>query len=87
MTNELFTTLRTLRETTSANGAVIRYGDKVFRVDGNEHDGYTAEVYEFPDMPAELGYPEDECRMEGVVGKGRRPPDAGSALHWCIRLR
>ena len=87
MTNELFTTMRALRETTSANGAVVRYGDKVFRVDGNEHDGYTAEDYEFPDMPTELGYPEDECRLEGVVGKGRRHPDAGSALHWCIRLR
>ena len=86
MTNELFTTMRALRETTSANGAVVRYGDKVFRVDGNEHDGYTAEVYEFPEMPGELGYPEDECRLECVVGPGKRHRDAGSALYRAIRL-
>ena len=87
MTNELSTTMRALRRETSENGAVIRYGDKVFRVDGNEHDGYTAEVFEFPDLPCELGYPEDECRLMGVAGPGKRHPDAGSALHWCIRLR
>ena len=86
MTNELFTTMRALRETTSANGAVVRYGFRVFRVDGNENDGYRVEVYEFPDEPQELGYPEDECRLQGVVGKGRRHRDAGSALHWAIRL-
>ena len=87
MTNDLFTTMERLRKATSKNGAVVRYGFRVFRIDGNENDGYTVEVYKFPDMPGELGYPEDECRLEGVVGKGRRHPDAGSALHWCIRLR
>ena len=87
MTNDYFTTMRELRRTTSENGAVVRYGDKVFRVDGNENDGYTVEVYEFPDMPAELGYPEDECKLECIVGTGRRHRDAGSALHWAIRLR
>ncbi len=85
--NDLYTTMRELRRTTSEYGAVIRYGDKVFRVDGNEHDGYTVEVYEFVEMPDEIGLPEDECRLEGVVGKGRRHRDAGSALHWAIRLR
>ena len=68
MTNDYFTTMRELRRTTSEKGAVVRYGDKVFRVDGNEHDGYTVEVYEFPDMPCELGYPEDECKLECIAG-------------------
>ena len=86
MTNELFTTMRELRKGISKNGAVVRYGDKVFRVDGNEQDGYTAEVFEFPETPAELGYPEDECRLQGIVGSGKRHRDAGGALHWAIRL-
>ena len=86
MTNELYTTMRALRSTTSENGAVVRYGFRVFRVDGNENDGYTVEVYEFPDMPGELGYPEDECRLQCVAGPGKRHRDAGSALHWAIRL-
>ena len=75
-----------LRRTTSENGAVVRYGFRVFRVDGNENDGYTVEVYEFPDEPQELGYPEDECRLECVVGPGKRHRDAGSALYRAIRL-
>ena len=86
MTNDLFTTMERLRKTTSKNGAVVRYGFRVFRVDGNENDGYTVEVYEFPDEPQELGYPEDECRLQCVAGPGKRHRDAGSALHWAIRL-
>lgn len=87
MTNDYFTTMEKLRKATSKNGAVVRYCEKVFVVDGNEEDGYTAEVYEFVEMPDEIGLPEDECRLEGVVGKGRRHRDAGHALSWCIRLR
>ncbi len=87
MTNARFTTMQELRRGISKNGAVIRYSEKVFVVDGDEENGYTAEVYEFPDLPCELGYLEDECRLECVVGPGRRHRDAGHALNWCIRLR
>ncbi len=87
MTNELYTTMQELRKRISKNGAVVRYSEKVFVVDGDEENGYTAAVYEFPDLPTELGYPEDECRLECVVGPFRRHRDAGHALSWCIRLR
>ena len=86
MTNDLFTTMERLSKATSKNGAVVRYGFRVFRVDGNENDGYTVEVYEFPDDPEDIGYPEDECRLQCVAESGRRHRDAGSALHWAIRL-
>ena len=86
MTNDYFTTMARLRAKTSKNGAVVRYGFRVFRVDGNEYDGYTVEVYEFPDEPQEIGYPEDECCLQSIGSSGKRYRDAGSALHQAFRL-
>ena len=87
MTNARYTTMKELRRAVSENGAVIRYSESVFVIDGNEIDGYTSEVYEFVTLPVELGIPEDECRLECIAGRCSRHRDAGLALLKCIRLR
>lgn len=38
MTNELYTTMQDLRKRISKNGAVVRYSEKVFVVDGDEEN-------------------------------------------------
>ncbi len=87
MKKKHFTTMTEVRTAVSENGAVIRFGNRVFAIDGNENDGYEAQVYTRPDFPNDFSYPESQRRLRRIAVSAERFEDTGHAFEWCRRQR
>lgn len=79
-----FTTMEKLQLEVSSNGAVVRYGDKVF-VTNLTYYGYTAEIYEFVEFPEDTGLGDIECRLTPWAKAEEKFTDGGHALEWCFK--
>lgn len=78
------TTMEKLQLKVSTRGAVIRYGDKVFVTDYTYY-GYTAEVYEFVELPEDTDLGDIECRLSPFAVAKEKFTDGGHALEWCFK--
>ena len=80
-----FTTIEKLQMKVSATyGSVLKFGDNVLVTDAHYKGGFTADIYEFVEMPEETGLGDIECRLNHISRAGQTFPDNGHAIAWCM---
>lgn len=80
-----FTTMEQLgRKVSITYGAILQYGPLILVTDTFYQGGFTAEIYEFVEIPEEAGCEDIECRLNFCEKAGEIFKDGGRAMDWCL---
>ncbi|HRU98614.1 MAG TPA: hypothetical protein P5092_14420 [Ruminococcus sp.] len=80
---ETMTNMEHLREVCAEQGAVLKYGERVFAA-ALTTSGFEAAVYEFIETEEETGLSYVECRLNLRTTAPMPFDDNGDAIKWCF---